>query len=99
MTSTTPYQSKQSLRSAFSEQQLRQAHEEGIIDGRVIALGGVTAEKLQQVADYGFGGAAMLGDVWKHAQERNFANYMQQLEQWANSKERMKGNSSYATSL
>lgn len=91
--------SKQGYRSTFSEQQLRQAHEEGIIDGRVIALGGVSTEKLQQVADYGFGGVAMLGDVWKHAQERNFENYMQQLEQWADSKEGIKGNSSGAISL
>lgn len=74
--------SKQGYRSAFSEQQLRQAHNEGIIDTRVMALGGVTMEKLPQVADYGFGGAAMLGDVWNHAQETDFEHYLQRLEQW-----------------
>jgi thiamine-phosphate pyrophosphorylase len=75
--------SKQGYHSAFLEQQLRQARDEGIIDARVMALGGVTTERLPQVANYGFGGAAMLGDVWQHAQSPTFGTYLERLEQWA----------------
>ena len=57
--------SKQGYRSAFTDTELRQATAEGIIDGKVVALGGVTRERISQLEEYGFGGAAMLGDVWK----------------------------------
>lgn len=74
--------SKHGYRSAFSEQQLKQAHDENIIDAKVIALGGVAIENLPQVANYGFGGAAMLGDVWRHANSHAFEAYLNRLEQW-----------------
>ncbi len=35
------------------------------IDSKVIALGGVTREKLPMLEEAGFGGAAMLGDAWR----------------------------------
>ena len=57
--------SKQGYRSAFTGEDLRQAAAEGIIDEKVVALGGVTRERLGQLEEYGFGGAAMLGDIWK----------------------------------
>ena len=57
--------SKQGYRSAFSEEEIRDAAKSGIIDERVIALGGISFSKLQLVSDYGFGGAAMLGEVWR----------------------------------
>ncbi|KXB37075.1 hypothetical protein HMPREF1870_02382 [Bacteroidales bacterium KA00344] len=64
MTSTTPYQSKQSLRSDFSKRQLKQVPRRRYYQwGRAITLGGVTTEKLLQVAACGFGGAAMWNEV------------------------------------
>lgn len=48
--------SKQGYHSNFAESQLR-----GNVDGKVIALGGVTADKIQWLADVGFGGCALLG--------------------------------------
>ena len=57
--------SKQVYRSAFSEEEIRDAAKSGIIDERVIALGGISFSKLQLVSYYGFGGAAMLGEVWR----------------------------------
>lgn len=57
--------SKQGYHSAFSDSTLRQASADGIIDHKVVALGGVTHERIPQLETYGFGGAAMLGDVWK----------------------------------
>lgn len=57
--------SKQGYRSAFTDATLRQATADGIIDEKVVALGGVTRERINQLEEYGFGGAAMLGDIWK----------------------------------
>lgn len=57
--------SKPGYCSAFSTEELRRAHEAGIIDNRVMALGGVTFERIEQVREMGFGGAMILGDAWK----------------------------------
>ena len=43
---------------------LRKAKEEGIIDDKVVALGGMSVERLPLVRSWGFGGVAFLGDVW-----------------------------------
>lgn len=51
-----------------SEMDLRQIRP--FIDSKVIALGGVTREKLPLLEHAGFGGAAMLGDAWR----RRFSN-------------------------
>lgn len=56
--------SKENYRSAFTEDVLLAAARDGIIDRRVIALGGVTEERMAQVLRWGFGGGAMLGAVW-----------------------------------
>lgn len=55
--------SKQGYRAGVTPEILRRASEEGIIDEKVIALGGVTPDKLQLLHSLGFGGAAMLGYV------------------------------------
>ena len=57
--------SKQGYQSAFTREQLLQAHRQGIIDNRVMALGGVTFDKIENVKQMGFGGAMILGDAWK----------------------------------
>lgn len=57
--------SKQGYRSAFDDATLKKASAEGIIDQKVVALGGVTRERMAQLQEYGFGGAAMLGDIWR----------------------------------
>ena len=57
--------SKQGYHSAFTAEDIAKAYEEGIIDHRVMALGGITFDKLQLVKQMGFGGAMILGDAWK----------------------------------
>lgn len=57
--------SKQGYLSAFTPEKIRQAHEDGIIDEKVFALGGVTFQRLEEVREMGFGGAMILGDAWK----------------------------------
>ena len=51
--------SKQGYRSAFPPAALREAAAAGIIDEKVLALGGVSEANLPEVRGYGFGGAAL----------------------------------------
>ena len=57
--------SKEGYKSAFTREQLEEAQQKGIIDNRVVALGGVTFEKIGLITEMGFGGAMILGDAWK----------------------------------
>lgn len=56
--------SKHGYKAGFNTDDILRAHDRGIIDRRVIALGGVTAASLPVVAEMGFGGAALLGGLW-----------------------------------
>ena len=55
--------SKVGYKSAFDEDMLRKASEQGIIDEKVVALGGVTFEKIPYLKELNFGGAAMMGSL------------------------------------
>ncbi|WP_321332072.1 thiamine phosphate synthase [uncultured Bacteroides sp.] len=57
--------SKEGYSSAYTPEELRQAAAEEIIDNKVIALGGITPDNLLEIKDFGFGGAAVLGDLWQ----------------------------------
>lgn len=57
--------SKNGYRSAFDEETLRRAAARGVIDARTLALGGVEPERLPQLHEWGFGGAALLGCIWR----------------------------------
>ena len=56
--------SKSSYHAAFDEATLKQAHEEGLIDKNVMALGGITIDNMKKIREYGFGGVVILGDLW-----------------------------------
>lgn len=56
--------SKQNYNSAYTPEELRAASKAGIIDKRVMALGGIDENNIIEVKDYGFGGAAILGALW-----------------------------------
>jgi len=57
--------SKVGYASNFTPEVLMQAKADGIINENVIALGGITVDKLDLVREYGFGGVAILGSAWK----------------------------------
>lgn len=57
--------SKVGYASNFTPDILMQAKADGIINENVIALGGITVDKLDLVREYGFGGVAILGSAWK----------------------------------
>lgn len=66
--------SKQGYAAAFTPETLREAAESGLIDARVVAMGGVTPDKLPPLQALGFGGAAVLGALWQayaHAADLN----------------------------
>lgn len=66
--------SKQGYKAAFTPEQIEAA--QGIIDQQVVALGGMSLERVPLVRGMGFGGAAFLGDVWQHAaDERAFVSH------------------------
>ena len=53
--------SKRGYRSKFSHEELLMASNDGIIDNKVIALGGVTPDKVDYLKSLHFGGVAMMG--------------------------------------
>lgn len=57
--------SKEGYGAAFSGAVLQKACETGLIDKKVYALGGITRKNLSEVCNLGFGGAALLGDIWQ----------------------------------
>lgn len=56
--------SKAGYHKSFTTDQLKNAKTSGIINSLVMALGGVTLENIPIVKEYGFGGIAVLGDLW-----------------------------------
>lgn len=62
--------SKTGYKQGFTPERFREAKSGKIIGEKVIALGGITAENIPVVRDYGFGGIAVLGALWSDF-ERN----------------------------
>lgn len=56
--------SKSGYASGFSHHILSDAAAKGIINEKVIALGGVTPERIPALKCYNFGGSAVLGYIW-----------------------------------
>ncbi|MBQ2026157.1 MAG: thiamine phosphate synthase [Paludibacteraceae bacterium] len=56
--------SKEGYGSTFSEQTLQEAYKQGVIDNKVVALGGIKPEHISYLKAFGFGGMALLGYVW-----------------------------------
>ena len=71
--------SKQGYRAAFPAEELERAAAAGVIDGRVVALGGVSLGNIPRLREWHFGGAAMLGGVWSRAGKPGFDDYVSAL--------------------
>ena len=56
--------SKKDYHANYAPEEIRKAHKSGIIDKKVIALGGIDVDNIRQVKEYGFGGAAIMGALW-----------------------------------
>ena len=68
--------SKVGYHAAFSPTLLKQAAIENLIDEKVIALGGITANNIPLVKEWHFGGVALLGDIWKRMSDPQVDEYL-----------------------
>ena len=68
--------SKVGYHAAFSPTSLKQAAIENLIDEKVIALGGITANNIPLVKEWHFGGVALLGDIWKRMSDPQVDEYL-----------------------
>lgn len=68
--------SKVGYHAAFSPTLLKQAAIENLIDEKVIALGGITANNISLVKEWHFGGVALLGDIWKRMSDSQVDEYL-----------------------
>ena len=59
--------SKPEYKTPFSHQALQKASLKGIINKKVIALGGVTFDKIPYLQSLNFGGVAMIGELFNNA--------------------------------
>lgn len=57
--------SKGGYTSAFTRETLLQAYYDGLFSKPVYALGGVSADNIRSIYDYGFAGAAVIGSLWQ----------------------------------
>lgn len=56
--------SKVGYKTGFSKEELQEASAQGIIDEKVVALGGVTFDSIPYLKHLGFGGVAMIGALY-----------------------------------
>lgn len=73
--------SKEGYSSAYSFQELQEAHRSGIIDAQVMALGGICREHFPEIVSLGFGGAVLLGDVWNQPATSVSSHFQELLSQ------------------
>ena len=71
--------SKLGYTSAFTPKALSEAKKQGLIDQKVVALGGITAANIDKTKYYGFGGVALLGDIWSRTADKNFEEYVRKI--------------------
>jgi len=71
--------SKLGYTSAFTPKALSEAKKQGLIDQKVVALGGITAANIDKTKYYGFGGGALLGDIWSRTADKNFEEYVRKI--------------------
>ena len=72
--------SKEGYQSSYTPEEIRMAKKKGVIDKKVIALGGVDENNLNEIKDYGFGGAAILGTLWNKFNPHIDTNYTHVIE-------------------
>lgn len=67
-------------RASLDFKALEEAHQRGIIDKKVYALGGMSLESVQIAKDLGFGGVVICGDLWNRFSIHNEINFHDLIE-------------------
>lgn len=75
--------SKQGYNANFTDEELCAAAEKGVINSKVIALGGVEKRNIDLLKRYHFGGFAMLGDIWQRTNDNDFNEYLKEIRNCA----------------
>lgn len=57
-------QSNPADRQSFTTEELKAAAKHGVIDRHVYALGGINLDNIRLMAELGFGGVVVCGDIW-----------------------------------
>ncbi|MDY3268456.1 MAG: thiamine phosphate synthase [Phocaeicola sp.] len=70
--------SKDGYNSGFTEEDITNGVKAGVIDKKVIALGGIDHNSIEKIKEMGFGGAAVLGGLWSKF-NKNYDNNYQEL--------------------
>lgn len=70
--------SKRGYSSAFTPSQMQDASAKGLIDKKVIALGGVRLENIPSLRQLGFGGVAQIGDIWQRIDDESYLREIRQ---------------------
>ena len=68
--------SKKGYKHNFANKDLEDAGNNGIINEKVIALGGIIPQFIPQLRAWNFGGAAFLGDIWNRRQDADWSKYL-----------------------
>ncbi|MGN0033472.1 MAG: thiamine phosphate synthase [Candidatus Limimorpha sp.] len=72
--------SKKGYNSAFKKEDLLEQNINRLINKRVIALGGITYEKIDELNDMHFLGFAMLGDIMNKVGDSDFEQYVKKID-------------------
>lgn len=74
--------SKTGYKQAFTQEQLLKAKSDGIINPKVMALGGIIPYNIPLAATYGFGGVVVLGWLWENYRDtKNEAGLLKRFNQ------------------
>jgi len=71
------FQSQSEVNAAppFTDEQLKEASRQGLIDRHVYALGGMNLENVKYAKELGFGGVVICGDLWNRFDIHNQQDY------------------------
>ena len=72
-------QTVDSEKQSFTEEELREASRQGLIDKKVYALGGMNLDNIKYARDLGFGGVVICGDLWNRFNIHNQIDYKELL--------------------
>lgn len=76
-------QSEASKKATFSMAELQQAAQQGLIDKKVYALGGMNLDNIKMAKDLGFGGVVICGDLWNRFDIHNELDYRELINHFA----------------
>lgn len=69
----------ENVKPAYTSEQLKAAHKQGLIDRHVYAMGDITLDNIHMVKELGFGGVVVCNDLWSKFNIHSGTDYNQLL--------------------